>query len=282
MRTITTLILSAILSLSVCGQTLPNSSFEDWHTTMGALEPDFWSISPEVLALGANPMAERSTDAHSGNYAAKIVTLVVNILGNETSGRGILYNETALPLAGRPDSVVVWLKYLPDGDHEYALRADLTAWDAQQQTAVPVALGTYVGGLTPEYTRISFPFSYSSGIMPDSVIFTFYNDFPDEVFGLNTALWVDDLSLVYPQELSTLEAADVNDKLFPVPADEVMNVQTNEVGNWYIYDMQGRMQQAIDREENSDFQINTGTLNTGCYFLQSPNGTVSKFLVEHH
>lgn len=280
MRSTFTFLLFVFVTLSSTAQVLPNSSFEDWHTVQGALEPDYWDISPEVIAVGGNPMVERSTDAHSGMYAAKIVTLHINILGNETSTRGVLTTYDGFPTNGQPDSVAVWLKYLPDGNHNYALRADFTAWNANQQTSEPVGLATYIGGETVNYTRVCFPVVYSSLTMPDTVIFTFYNDYVDEVFGPNTALWIDDVQLIYPQPVGINELSN-GVVIYPNPADESLAIENPPYGILAVYNSVGVKIYETEANSTATISIPTELFSEGVYFLQFEEGKSQRFVVKH-
>lgn len=77
-------LIALLLTVSSLGaQQVPNGSFEEWITTEGSgqyktyEEPaGGWSSGNGAIhiAAGSNPVCEKTTDAHSGSYAAKLVT----------------------------------------------------------------------------------------------------------------------------------------------------------------------------------------------------------------
>ncbi|MCF8331907.1 MAG: T9SS type A sorting domain-containing protein [Bacteroidales bacterium] len=107
------LLLSVMLSVTIQGQNVPNSDFENWYIDTLYEEPQgFSTINIHLATMGLPAGVERTSDSYSGNYA---VSLTSRKAGNDTipayigtgplqdMGRGIPYNEN-------PDSISVYVK----------------------------------------------------------------------------------------------------------------------------------------------------------------------------
>jgi hypothetical protein len=78
-----------LFSTNLFSQSLPNSDMEDWDNYLFYWEPDDWfTLNPFILLGGGTIAVERSSDAYSGNYSAKIST------------SGITVNEQAVVVPG--------------------------------------------------------------------------------------------------------------------------------------------------------------------------------------
>lgn len=82
-----------LISVNSFSQSLPNSDMEDWDNLFFYWEPHNWfTLNPfVVLGSGGNAVAvERSSDAYSGSYSAKILTAEVIVNEQAVVVPGIL------------------------------------------------------------------------------------------------------------------------------------------------------------------------------------------------
>lgn len=281
---------SLLLSLNGIGQSLPNASFENWHGILNGNEnPDYWFGSMEFIAIGGNSCILKSTDSHSGQYAAKIIPQTITILGETATTYGLMqldatpqFSEQPYPFVSRPDSIVVWIKYAPQGNNQYMIRADLSKWDENQQDYFPIGVAGYVGVATGNiYQRVSFPFQYSSPEMPDSMYLTFYTGVfePHEP---GTELYVDDISVITNTPVGMNEP-EFQGKLhcYPNPADEVLTLRTENAESITVYNSTGAEVATIGPVAGGITEFQTQFLENGIYFLKTIGGQSQKFMVYH-
>lgn len=281
---------SLLLSLNLAGQTLPNSGFEDWHGILNGNEnPDYWISSMEFIALGGNSCILKSTDSHSGQYAAKIVPQTITIMGETATTYGFMQldatpqiSEQPYPFASRPDSIVVWIKYIPQGDNQYMIRADLTKWNENQQDYFPVGVAGYVGVATGNtYQRISFPFQYSSPEIPDSMYLTFYTGV-FEPHEQGTELYVDDISIITNTPVGLNEREFQGElRCYPNPADKLLTLHTDNPEPISVYNAMGTEIAVILPIAGEITEFQTQFLENGVYFLKSINQQSQKLVVQH-
>jgi hypothetical protein len=232
MKQLSVLFLSAlILVVRVNAQdATPNAGFENWTVVTFPTQyevPDDWDqLNDQTNFIGILTCV-KTTDAHTGSFAAKLVTKVVTILTLVDTANGIIttgelittppYGITGgIPYMQRPDSMAGWIKYTPEGGDscqiEFVLR------NSNNDT---IGTALYKTGATiSQYTRFSAPVVYNSGDLPDTSLWLIsssngFNAIP------NSTLYVDDLSLILSvgiqevnaEEIVMLEANLVTDQL---------------------------------------------------------------------
>ena len=134
-------IIFALLMINgTTAQQLENSGFEQWENVgTGEEEPLSWSSTKTSDNSSLNGLApqviSRTTDAHTGTYAAKLINKnvpFVNIVANGIVTNGIIHTTTnpqdsyvytdvnssdhSQPFTSYPDSIVGWYKYVPQGN----------------------------------------------------------------------------------------------------------------------------------------------------------------------
>ncbi|MFO8055079.1 MAG: T9SS type A sorting domain-containing protein [Bacteroidales bacterium] len=164
------ILLAAIIFCTTAAkaQNVPNADFENW--TLDTLFEDpsgYVSINMQAIAMGGNPVVEKSTDSYSGNYAAKLTTrtaegdAIPGILGTSTIDdlQGIPYTET-------PDSISMYVKEnLSTGD-----TASGIFLFTYMANPVGMAEFTFTDSAT-SYQRYQNPVTwFAPGVQPDSVI----------------------------------------------------------------------------------------------------------------
>jgi hypothetical protein len=193
-------LLLASLPLVSLGQQIPNSGFEQWEQIGNISEPVHWSTIKTCDNPGMASVApvtyDTSLDAHSGNYALKLFNLEVfnlSATGAITNGRfhaefdlSKSYSYTAmgdpqfcLPFTGRPDSLVGWFKFFPQGNDacQFKVIIHVDSCKLPENGTMPnwVAVAAFKSpkGVTYDtWTRFAIPFDYFDGRTPEYLLCT--------------------------------------------------------------------------------------------------------------
>ncbi|MBD3638301.1 MAG: PCMD domain-containing protein [Crocinitomicaceae bacterium] len=223
------------------GQTpFENPSFETWDGFgTPEEEPTQYSSLKTADQLGgsAPQVLWQSTDAHSGSYSAYLKVAPYNWLAG-VSPNGIMTNGQVhaefvaangyvfthpdsskwnTPCTNRPDSLVGWYKYAPQGGDKG--KVQILLHDDTQEGRLP-SNGTtshWVGHAKYEitaaqasWTRFSIPVTYLNNNYPDYILLVAAaGDSTLSVDG--TELWLDDIELIYnPLSVTISPAATQN------------------------------------------------------------------------
>lgn len=201
---------------------LPNSNFEVWQDFDRYMEPaprGYWATPNKVadLLVFLDPppvMVERTTDAYSGSYAARISTFMPADsslpLMTGTVATGIFevdWNnmveslKQGMPFTSRPSAFKGYYKYLPVKGDSCNIYAHLTRWNEAAGEREFVAKAQIpVNDVTVEsYTGFNLPFNYLTQDNPDTIIMIFVSSAGgDDFMGhAGSALYIDDISLIY-------------------------------------------------------------------------------------
>ena len=271
-------------------QQLENSGFEQWENVgTGEEEPLSWSSTKTSDNSSLNGLApqviSRSTDAHTGTYAAKLVNKnvpFVNIVANGILTNGIIHTTTnpqdsyvytdvnssdhSQPFTSFPDSIVGWYKYAPQGNDvgniQVLLHGSYGQLPVDASTSI-IALAEFDFSANSNWTRFSTPFIYYPTINNPAYILCNISAGDSTQAVANSELKIDDLELIYnttkiPDEsTNSINVTYLNDHL------QFSNI-VNEI-NYAIYNLQGQLMNIgkIDRY-NRNVSI---TLEIGIYFI---------------
>ena len=217
------------------GANLPNY-FNSFQTADGSLAGTAYSSS--------NRQVKRSTDRRPGSkgsyscsiWSRKVWGVVAQ--GNLTTGRvhagGMsatsdknynysdrdgsntkngFKNPCAMPFTGRPDSLVVWVKFAPNGTdskHPYAkvtatIHDDFDYLDGYENTSpqshvVATAINMTIAKTNGQWKRLSIPFKYTNnGAQPKYILLSAATNAYPGGGHENDYLYLDDITLVYKQ-----------------------------------------------------------------------------------
>ena len=271
-------------------QQLENSGFEQWENVgTGEEEPLSWSSTKTSDNSSLNGLApqviSRSTDAHTGSYAAKLVNTnvpFVNIVANGILTNGIIHTTTnpqdsyvytdvnssdhSQPFTSFPDSIVGWYKYAPQGNDvgniQVLLHGSYGQLPVDASTSI-IALAEFDFSANSNWTRFSTPFIYYPTINNPAYILCNISAGDSTQAVANSELKIDDLELIYnttkitDKSTNSINVTYLNDHL------QFSNV-VNEI-NYAIYNLQGQLMNIgkIDRY-NRNVSI---TLESGIYFI---------------
>ncbi|MED5302627.1 MAG: PCMD domain-containing protein [Bacteroidota bacterium] len=284
-------IIFALLTINgTLSQQLENSGFEQWENVgTGEEEPLSWSSTKTSDNSSLNGLApqviSRSTDAHTGTYAAKLVNKnvpFVNIVANGILTNGIIHTTTnpqdsyvytdvnssdhSQPFTSFPDSIVGWYKYAPQGNDvgniQVLLHGSYGQLPVDASTSI-IALAEFDFSANSNWTRFSTPFIYYPTINNPAYILCNISAGDSTQAVANSELKIDDLELIYNttkipnQSTNSINVTYLNDHL------QFSNV-VKEI-NYAIYNLQGQLMNIgkIDRY-NRNVSI---TLEIGIYFI---------------
>ena len=275
-------------------QQLENSGFEQWENVgTGEEEPLSWSSTKTSDNSSLNGLApqviSRTTDAHTGTFAAKLINKnvpFVNIVANGIVTNGIIHTTTnpqdsyvytdvnssdhSQPFTSYPDSIVGWYKYVPQGNDvgniQVLLHSSYGQLPIDASTSV-IALAEFDFSSNSNWTRFSTPFNYYPTINNPAYILCNISAGDSTQAVANSELKIDDLELIYNtttisiEETNSLHATYENDLL------QFSNV-VKEI-NYAIYNVQGQLMNfgKLDRY-NRNVSI---SLESGIYFISTQN-----------
>ena len=284
------IIFALLIINGTLSQQLENSGFEQWENVgTGEEEPLSWSSTKTSDNSSLNGLApqviSRSTDAHTGTYAAKLVNKnvpFVNIVANGILTNGIVHTTTnpqdsyvytdvnssdhSQPFTSFPDSIVGWYKYNPQGNDvgniQVLLHGSYGQLPVDASTSI-IALAEFDFSANSNWTRFSTPFIYYPTINNPAYILCNISAGDSTQAVANSELKIDDLELIYnttkiPDEsTNSINVTYLNDNL------QFSNI-VNEI-NYAIYNLQGQLMNIgkIDRY-NRNVSI---TLESGIYFI---------------
>jgi len=207
-----------------------NAGFEEWEDAGTVIdEPVNWSsIKTSDAGDYINNLAPvvwgKSTDARSGNYSVELknVMSIVLATGIVTNGRihadlnpnkanahTVLDDERwHTAFTNRPDSVVIWAKYFPQGIDTAQVKVILHVGEGSLP-ATPENEGNWIGttqiniyGQYDQWTRFSMPITYLRPDNPEYVLFVLTAG--AGINGVaNSKVFYDDLEFIYIEGAST-------------------------------------------------------------------------------
>lgn len=214
---------------------LENPGFEHWEDILVSAndtirEPLEWSSlktsDDPTLSAMAPVVCKRSSDAHSGEYSVQLTNVLSFIVANGVVASGIVHPNLVpqlanihtdtlddrwnMPLTTRPDSIVGWFKYTPQGKDTLQVKAVLHRGYAQQPDAAYETNWTGVAEfLSPlntegDWVRFAAPFEYFSDETPEYILVVLNSGNAYAPVAGSVALF-DDLELVYNAEPTSLE-----------------------------------------------------------------------------
>lgn len=182
----------------------PNAGFEEWTEVNffgNFFIPNSWDNLDSSTALLGILTCQRTTDAHSGSYAVKLVTYAIVAFNDTANGIVTTGNlitvppygiEGGIPYTERPDSIACWVKYQPVGGDSTMIQFSLL--DATNDT-VGMAL-LKIGATISSYTRFSAPVVYYSAATPALSRWMMSSSNGFKAIPGST-LYVDDLALLF-------------------------------------------------------------------------------------
>lgn len=305
-----------------------NPGFEGtWNST--TKEPEHWHGFATVNASGALlaakntvQLGQSTTDVHSGNSAAKIsakqmkiLLLTVNAQGNLTTGRingGSMtptdangnYNymdpaepDYTMPFCGKPDSMVVWTKFVPEKNTDHAsigcqlirnmrYQTPTVQWqnNGVNVTATDVVIAEAIDeniAAQSAWTRMSMPFVYdNSGDTPSFIMITATTNNTPGKGSARDVLYVDDFEMIYNSELVSVtvdgnefDAAPVINTELYYGDNQVTDIVTNAQAATTECTFDDATCSATITVKGNDYSVNPSNVHSyTLQFLSVPTG----------
>ena len=268
--------------------TLPNDSFEQWDSS-GQPSPFNWHQPSDWSST--NPVTEfisagitKSTDAHSGNFAAQIRTL--NIFGTEHAGGLVcghakteIPSYSILPITGgepvsnKPLKVRGWYKFSsPTAGDSACVIVINKKWNTANSWYDTIGLSRTNLPTASTYTLFeAWITDWDNLNSPDSVVVAFFSSNPDTASSSGILL-VDDVELDFTTSIS--EISENEFQLYPNPASDELNISFNKNSSFTslnIYSSIGKIISAEKISGETDFTIDVHSLFSGLYLLELKN-----------
>jgi len=258
-------------------QSFPNGGFENWTNQTTYEDPQYWTSMNMMTLFGAGETAIKSTQAHSGTYALKLVTSVSDIGGDGEMDTlpGILIlgtsdimngtGTTGYPFTQRPDSLVGWYKLISPDNDPFQLQFSSSKWNAGSGSQETIGTAFYQGQPSSTYIRFSVPITYVDNSLPDSIQAFVGN--ATNGSGVTNELYLDDLSFVY-NSTAGLEEQNTEIRLYPNPVSNQLFIQSDEpVQQVLLKDLNGNSLLEISGN-TGNYRLDTDFLSPGVYFCE--------------
>lgn len=279
------------LGTTAFGQAVPNGDFENWND-MGLYEdPQGWATFNFFAVFGGPETVTRSTNAHGGNYSARLETVVEDFDGdgNNDTLPGVMYlglmdflNEEMVegaPFSERPDSLTGWFHYLPAVSDAAYIELQLTRWNSTDGMQESVGGGELMLEETTDWSRFSLPIEYLSEEMPDTVRIMMIANTMAPSNG--SELFVDDFAFVTNSTASAPELQKGGLIYYPNPANASLTVVADQNETIEVYNALGKLVATVQADASEKTIIATDGYYNGVYFLKTTGGKLHRFVVQH-
>ncbi len=264
--------------------TIANAGFENWIFDGTYSDPADWTtLNGLTNTLSIYTVYQDSTVVHSGKYAAKAVTKLVEghtAPGTLAQGVGSFNANTygfsgGQPIHSRPASVNGWYQYHPVGVDTAAFSITLTRWSTTGDSEVVVGKGSYlVIDSVPTWQQFSFNVTYSSDSVPDSALIVLFSS--NSVGNAGSTLYADDLGYSYfPASVKEVENKLLS--VYPNPASGQFMIDNSNIHatSLNLYSAEGKLIKVYSLNGGTNTLYTTG-LSTGTYIIRAidNNGAV--------
>lgn len=238
----------------------PYGDLENW-TDVIIEEPDDWGTINFLMFMTDTISATKSTDAHEGNYAARVQTVGSiedeedNLFGYITNGTfGDDGPEGGLEVDLNPFMVTGYYKYIPQ-ESDTALAAVYTyRYDFDGDSIIELEEQTIRLPETDEYTYFEIIMGYNSQPKVDTINISFASSNFEGIGSgepyLGSVLFLDQLNITYyPVDVAVYES-NTNFSVFPNPSTGKVTIEIEgEFDKLMIYDILGSVVKGWSNKE---------------------------------
>jgi hypothetical protein len=256
----------------------PNPGFENWTTTGGYSNPNGWNTanSQETITGSYNVAKATGANAKVGSAAAELITQselgiaiapgIVTTGTVPTSSTGSITGGIAYTL--RPDSIVGWFKYTPQGsDNCFAAMYLFGSAANNTDTVAEASFSTAAGVKVANYTRFGAKFIYRNSDPVANSIWLLSSSSGTAGAVVGSSAYFDELAIVMPSTVGIATQTGPS-PVFVAPNPASNNVVVSNVAEannvWALYDITGRkvVEQKLATGVNN---IDVKTLINGIY-----------------
>ena len=284
-------ILTLTFAVSAKAQNIPNAGFESWTAGFGFDDPNSWGTLNALSLIGIPISVTKSTQRHGGSFSAKVETMsTIDSIGQVTPSTGFMaigfvdiFNnqfDIGTPFTARPDSLVGWVKCNSVNGDTSGVALQLTKWDATSLTQEMIGFGGYITtSSSSTFYRFSVPIEYESENTPDSISVFVLSSLGNGQIG--SAIWVDDLSLIYNTSSSVGELNGPSFEVFPNPVNDELSISSITVDKMEVYSATGILIDHILIDSGLIYTYDTKKLANGLYLVKNSKGELKRFIVQH-
>lgn len=282
---------------------IPNPGFEDWLDVGSSTErPNDWHTVKDGkgnASMGSQTIW-RDVNPNSGTFCCKVKTVKVPIIGIITNGALVTGAVCAWTFSkadgcvdyvpnnanytanfnGRPDSVVFWYKYTPQGSDSCKVETILGKTGRirtpdSNNISVPYIVGNALwfseNTTVNSWTRVAVPFTYASTDstdLPEYILISVTSSSNQLAGTENSTMWIDDFLCIYNNtsvnenntDKNEIEAYSFNNSLF-------INLMNKNISNaeMYVYSISGQLVGSYKLNTKSQNKIDLN-LGKGVYF----------------
>jgi len=301
MKKLATLFILIFIGFSSFGQSsLVNGNFEGWffayhptHAQQGFYEPQgpfFHTLNIlDTIALPPGLTCYRTDSAHSGNYAARVITKKISLMGVIIPGvvGNLQINWEGMKAvlgepfewATKPSRFQGYYMSFPVNNDSSAAIILLSKWNTTSHQRDTIAYTRLVfHGTVNTYTLFDEPINYIvPDIMPDSITVLLlscggYNAsyMMGSVGEVGSQAYFDDVTLTDIAGFQYMLMPEVNVKLSPNPTSGSMKVELSETiknSVFEVYNLQGKKLNQFSLNGSSN-TIHVGELSNGAYYFK--------------
>lgn len=235
--------------INLLAQQPQNPGFEEWENAGTVIdEPINWSsIKTSDAGDYINNLApvvwDKSTDARSGNFSVELTNIQSIVLATGIVTNGRIHadlnpdkaNAHTVPddetwhtaFTNRPDSIVIWAKYFPQGIDTAQVKVILHVGDGSLP-ATPENEGNWIGsaqiniyGQHDQWTRFSKPITYFSTVNPEYLLLVLTSG--AGINGVaNSKVQYDDIEFIYLSGSNTNDLDELEKNLIYTSGDYLM------------------------------------------------------------
>jgi hypothetical protein len=283
---------------------LPNGDFENWTEVQGSgpdstywiPSGDFFGTLNELAWVPQNPgpvTCYRTTDSHSGTYAAALVSKLYTSIGIFIPGMlgtsKLLITQATIklgkpcPYGCDPKHFTGWFKYFPVNGDSCKFAILVSHYNTSTHHRDTLAYGdTLIKATVATYTMFDVPVkTINVGTAPDSLTILAVASGAFSVTNLlggqgqpGSTLYVDDLSVEYPLGIQQVLLPEVAVNTYPDPASDMLTIElSTKVNNGLlqVYNLQGKMMEKINLSDTKT-TVSISHLSTGTYYYKLTNG----------
>ncbi len=272
------LVLLIAISFGIKAQTdsIPNGGFENWQNSGSYDDPISWYTLNFLVDVGFDTTAFRTTDAHTGMYAVKLVSQTSSfqdIPGLLTSGPmvssmgAVDLNKLKYKFTSRPQKIKFWYKSFPVAGDTCSMFMALLRWNQAFQRNDTIAFaGLRSSQTVSSYTLAELTFNYRLPMPPDSAAILFSSSSNGFAPKPGSTFFIDDLSLVYDFTGINPLSETLHPDIYPNPANDEIFITLDKHYTLTLYDHIGK--KVFEAPvQTSHYKLNVSELKSGSYYL---------------